>query len=176
MRFEPLDLPGAFRVVWEPQSEERGMFARTFCADEFAANGLDPTVAQCNVSFNPVRGTLRGMHHQLPPAAEAKLIRCTRGALFDVLVDLRPDSPAYCSWIGIDLSADDGFALYAPEGVAHGFLTLAPDTEVTYQMSRAYEPSLSAGARYDDPVFGIEWPEPPTLVAERDRTFPDFAR
>jgi dTDP-4-dehydrorhamnose 3,5-epimerase len=176
VRFEALTLPGCFRVAWEPQSDARGSFARTFCADEFAAHGLDPVIAQCNVSFNPQRGTLRGMHYQLAPAAEAKLIRCTRGALFDVLVDLRRDSSTFCAWVGIDLSCDDQFAIYAPEGVAHGFLTLEPATEVTYQMSHEYVPSLAAAVRYDDAAFGIEWPESPTLISDRDRDLPDFER
>lgn len=174
MNLEPLDLAGAWLVVWEPNLDERGSFARTFCADTFAEHGLDPVVAQCNVSSNRHAGTLRGLHLQERPAAESKLIRCSRGAVYDVLVDLRPDSPTYCRWISMTLGQDDAMAVYAPEGVAHGFLTLAEDTELTYQMSRSHDPDRSTGVRWDDPAFGIEWPDAPRHISERDRSFPDF--
>jgi dTDP-4-dehydrorhamnose 3,5-epimerase len=163
-------------VVIDPErlSDERGFFARSYCAREFEAHGLDPRVAQCNISWNPRRGTLRGMHFQRPPHAEAKLVRCTAGALWDVALDLRPGSPTFCRHFGVELSAGNRRMLYLPEGFAHGYQTLADDTEVFYQVSAAYAPDHGGGVRWDDPAFGIAWPLPVTMIADRDRTYPDF--
>lgn len=172
MHFEPTEISGCVRVLPERHTDARGHFARTWDADAFAAQGLTAVVAQCSVSFNPRRGTLRGMHWQDAPHAEAKLVRCTRGALYDVCLDLRPASPTRGRWTAATLTADGGAALYVPEGCAHGFLTLADDTEVFYMISAAYAPEASRGVRYDDPAFGIAWPEPVRVVSDRDRTYP----
>jgi dTDP-4-dehydrorhamnose 3,5-epimerase len=172
--FEATPLPGAFVIEPERKHDERGYFARTFCAREFAEHGLNPAVAQCSVSFTPRRGTLRGLHYQRPPHAEAKLVRCVRGAVFDAIVDLRPESPTFRRHFGARLDADSGRALYVPEGFAHGFLTLTDDCEIAYQMSAAYSAPHAAGVRWDDPAFGIEWPEPVRVISERDRAYPDF--
>lgn len=174
MRFEALGIEGAVRVELEMQSDERGWFARSFCSDEFSTAGLSPTVAQSNVSVNARRGTLRGMHLQVGSHAEEKLIRCTRGRAYDVLVDLRPDSRTFLQWVGLTLSPHDGVSVYAPKGVAHGFLTLEDDTELHYQMSAPYAPTFARGVRWDDPVFGIVWPRPVHVISERDATLPDF--
>jgi dTDP-4-dehydrorhamnose 3,5-epimerase len=171
-------LPGAFVVELEPLRDERGWFARTFDAAVFAELGLDPAVVQCNTSFNERAGTLRGMHYQADPHGEPKLMRCTRGAIFDVLVDLRPDSPAYCRWFGIELRAGGTATLFAPAGLAHGFQTLEDGSEVHYQMGAPYVPGAARGVRWDDPAFGIKWPEPPSggrVISERDAGYPDFA-
>jgi dTDP-4-dehydrorhamnose 3,5-epimerase len=169
-------LPGVFVVALEAIEDERGSFARTFSVADFTAQGLDPAVVQCSVSFNLRAGTLRGMHYQEAPHAESKLVRCTRGAIFDVAVDLRPDSPTYCGWFGIELTPGNGRMLYIPEGLAHGFQTLADETEVHYQISHEYVPSAAGGVRWNDPVFGIEWPRAQAdhTISERDRTYPDF--
>jgi len=172
--FTPLELPGAWLVELERHEDERGYFARTFCREEFESAGLDPRVAQCSVSFNRERGTLRGMHWQAAPHGENKLVRCVRGRLYDVLIDLRPDSPYFRKWRAAELSAELGNALYVPEGVAHGFLTLEDEVEVFYQMSVPYEAAAARGVRWDDPAFGVEWPEAPTLISERDASYPDF--
>jgi len=163
-------------VVIEPErlADARGFFARSFCASEFEAHGMNPRVAQCDISFNPRRGTLRGMHFQRPPHAEAKLVRCTAGALYDVALDLRPDSPTFGRHFAIELSAENRTLLYLPEGFAHGFQTLADDTEVFYQLSAAYAPDHAGGVRWNDPAFGIAWPLPVTMIADRDGAFPDF--
>lgn len=174
MKFAPTSIPGAFLIEMEPRQDERGFFARSFCREEFLAHGLNPDIAQCNVSLNPRKGTLRGLHYQAAPHAEAKLVRCTQGALYDVIVDLRPKSPAFCRWFGVELTAANRRMLYAPEGVAHGFITLAPDTEVFYQMSRPYQPEAARGVRWNDPAFAIAWPERPMVISEKDRTLPDF--
>jgi dTDP-4-dehydrorhamnose 3,5-epimerase len=174
VRFTETPVPGAWLIELEPIADDRGWFARTFCAEEFAAHGLDPAVAQCNASFNARDGTLRGMHYQAEPHGEAKLVRCTRGAVFDAVVDLRPDSPAFCRWTGHELTASNGRMLYAPVGTAHGFVTLTDDTEVHYQMSYPYVPDAARGVRFDDPAFGIEWPVTPTVISEKDRGYPDF--
>ena len=176
MRFVGTPLPGAFVIEAERFEDERGFFARTFCAREFAEHGLDPRVAQTNVSYNEKRGTLRGMHYQKPPHAEAKLVRCTRGAIHDVIVDLRPESPAYLGHFAVRLDEENRTMLYVPEGLAHGFLTLADRTEVAYQMSVPYSPEHGAGVRWDDPAFGIVWPEPVRVIIERDRTYPDYVK
>jgi dTDP-4-dehydrorhamnose 3,5-epimerase len=175
MIFRETPLAGLFLIEPEPRSDERGFFARTFCADEFRAHGLDPCVAQCSVSFNRRRGTLRGLHFQRAPHEEDRLVRCTAGAIFDVAVDLRDGSATRGRWWGITLSAAERNQLYVPKGFAHGFLTLEDDVEVAYQMSVPYTPEGAAGYRYDDPAFAIEWPFPPVVIAQRDLELPWFA-
>jgi len=172
--FTPTSLPGVFRIDPERSEDERGSFTRMFCREEFRAHGLAFDIVQGSVSVNRRRGTLRGMHCQAPPHAESKLIRCGRGSLFDVVVDLRPDSPTFCGYAAETLSAANGRMLFAPPGVAHGFLTLEDDTEVVYLMNEPYHPDCARGVRYDDPAFGIAWPEPVRVIAGRDRTYPDF--
>jgi dTDP-4-dehydrorhamnose 3,5-epimerase len=172
--FDETPLPGAWVVRLEAHHDERGYFARTFAADEFERRGLDPDVVQCSVSFNPRRGTLRGMHYQASPHGECKLIRCTRGRVYDVLVDVRPDSPAYRRWFGLELAAEGRAMVYVPVGVAHGLLTLEDDSEVSYQISAPYVPEAARGVRWDDPAFGIDWPGAVEVISERDRTYPDF--
>ena len=174
MIFTETKLPGAFEIELERKADDRGFFARTWCAREFAEHGLGTTLAQCNISFNAHKGTLRGMHWQAAPFEEAKLVRCSAGAIYDVIVDLRPGSPAYLQHVGVELTAERGNMLYVPEGLAHGFLTLEPATEVFYQMSEFYTPEAARGIRYDDPLFGIVWPAPVAMIAERDATYPDF--
>jgi dTDP-4-dehydrorhamnose 3,5-epimerase len=174
--FRETGIPGAFLIELEPHRDERGSFARTFCAREFEAHGLDARVVQCNVSENRWRGTLRGMHAQRPPHAEAKLVRCTRGAIHDVILDLRPGSAAHGKHVGVTLRAGEGRMLFVPEGVHHGFLTLEDDTEVFYQMSQFYEPSAAVGVRWNDPAFGIQWPAAVRVISERDASYPDWAR
>jgi dTDP-4-dehydrorhamnose 3,5-epimerase len=176
--FEPTPLAGAWVIDLDRRVDERGWFARTFDADEFARRGLESLVAQCNASFNAAPGTLRGMHFQRAPFEEPKLVRCTRGAVYDVLVDLRPTSETFCGWFGAELSETNGRMLYVPGGLAHGFQTLAGDSEVAYQMGERYSPDHADGVRWDDPAFGIEWPEPPAsgrIMSERDAAWPDFA-
>jgi dTDP-4-dehydrorhamnose 3,5-epimerase len=175
--FEETALPGAFIVKIEPHGDVRGYFSRTWCAREFAAHGLPAGFVQASLSHNHKRGTVRGMHTQLPPSQEGKLVQCTRGAIHDVIIDLRPDSPAYLRHVGVDLTADAHNALYIPPGMLHGFQTLEDDSEVFYQMTDFYAPELGFGARWNDPVFGIRWPITTGLVmAERDATYPDFDR
>jgi len=173
--FEDTGLEGLVVVELERVPDERGSFARTFDAAEWAARSLDPRVAQCSVSRNHRRGTLRGLHYQAHPHEEVKLVRCSRGAIFDVAVDVRPASPTYCAWYGTELSDENGRMLYVPAGFAHGFVTLADATQVEYQISTAYVASHARGARWDDPAFGIRWPVAPEVMSERDRTYPDFA-
>jgi dTDP-4-dehydrorhamnose 3,5-epimerase len=175
VRFMPTTLAGAYVIEQERHADERGFFARTWCAREFAAHGLETGLAQCSVSFNHRRGTLRGLHYQAPPFAEAKLVRCTRGALYDVAVDLRPDSPTFRRWVGVELTEDDGRALYIPRGFAHGFYALADATEVTYQISTAYQPQAARGVRWNDPFHGVTWPGPVAVIAPRDRDYPDVS-
>ena len=175
MRFTELELRGVVQVDMEPHEDARGFFARSFCRDEFAAHGLDPAISQCNVSYNGKRGTLRGMHYQGFPHEEAKLVRVTRGAIFDVVIDLRNDQPTFRRWIGVTLSADNRSALYIPRGIAHGFQTLTDDVEVYYQMSEAYHPGFARGVRWNDPAFGVAWPILPPILSEQDATRPDFA-
>lgn len=174
MIFAETPLAGAFVIQPEPKSDERGFFARTFDAREFETRGLDPRVAQTNLSFNVARGTLRGMHYQRPPHAEVKLVRCTRGAVHDVIIDLRADSPTFRQHFAVRLDAENRTVLYVPEGFAHGFLTLSDGAEVSYQISRPYSPEHGTGVRFDDPAFGIVWPAPVRVILERDRTYPDF--
>jgi dTDP-4-dehydrorhamnose 3,5-epimerase len=167
-------LPGTFVIELEPITDERGLFARTFCAEEFEANDLNPVIVQCNLSYNGRRGTLRGMHFQEAPYAECKLVRCTAGAIYDVIVDLRPESPTRCKWFAVELSATNRRMLYVPGGFAHGFQTLADGSEVFYQMSHVYVPSHARGVRWDDPAFGIEWPADERVISKNDRQYPDY--
>ena len=176
MIFIALPLSGAYRIELDRREDDRGFFARSWCEREAAAHGLNPRVAQCNVSFNRRRGTLRGMHFQAPPHEEAKLVRCTRGALFDVIVDLRPESETFRRWVAVELTEDNASAMYVPEGFAHGFQTLVDDTEVLYQMSTFYVEGLQRGVRWDDPAFGIRWALPDPIVSARDAAFADFDR
>lgn len=173
MRFVPTPIAGVVRVEAEPHADERGLFARLHCPEAFAAAGIAFEPAQTSLSRNPTSGTLRGMHFQAPPHAEAKLVRVTRGRVFDVAVDLRPDSPTYRQWTGAELSAENLVGLYIGEGMAHGFLTLEPDTDVVYQIAPAYRPGHDAGVRWNDPAFGIDWPAAPRLISERDASYPD---
>jgi dTDP-4-dehydrorhamnose 3,5-epimerase len=175
MIFKELDIPGAFLLELEKRRDERGFFARAWCADEFQAHGLNPGLVQVNLSFNERTGTLRGMHFQRRPHEEAKSVRCTRGAVYDVVLDLRPDSPAYKRWQAVELSADNRRMVYVPEGCAHGYQTLAPATETLYQVSKSYAPGSEGGVRWDDPAFGIEWPDTAERVmSPKDAAWPDF--
>jgi dTDP-4-dehydrorhamnose 3,5-epimerase len=174
MRFTETQLAGAYLVDPERHEDDRGFFARTFCAREFEEQGLFTTVAQANLSFNHARGTIRGMHLQLPPHAEAKLVRCTRGAIYDVIVDLRADSGTYLEHVGVELTAENGRALYVPEMFAHGYQTLEEASEVVYQVSEFYAPEHERGLRFDDPALRIEWPLPATVVSDKDRSWPAF--
>lgn len=176
MNFTPLRLPGTFLVELDLLSDERGFFARSWCEQEFTAQGLNPHIMQCSISFNHKKGTLRGMHYQAEPHEEAKLVRCTQGAIYDVLLDLRSDSPTYCRWTAHELSAANRRMLYIPEGVAHGFQTLSDNAEVFYQISEFYHGDLSRGVRWNDPAFGITWPEDTRTISERDGQFPDYHR
>jgi dTDP-4-dehydrorhamnose 3,5-epimerase len=175
MRFTPTPIPGAYVIELEPIEDERGFFARAFCQAEFAAHGLEAAVAQCNVSYNRTKGTLRGLHYQAPPHEEAKLIRCTAGAVFDVIVDLRRDSPARGRWYGLELSAGNRRLMFAPRGVAHGFQTLEDNSEVHYQMSAAFNVQAQRGVRWDDPGLAIGWPVHPPIISTRDRELPLLA-
>jgi dTDP-4-dehydrorhamnose 3,5-epimerase len=175
MKFHETPLPDVWLIEPQLLGDERGWFARTFDRDEFRARGLNPEVVQCNVSHNDKRHTLRGMHFQAEPHGESKLVRCMRGAIFDVALDLRHDSPTYLSWYGVELSAENGHALYIPAGLAHGFQTLCDNSDVLYQMGQPYVPEAARGVRFDDPAFAIEWPEPRDLiVSERDAGYADF--
>ena len=175
MKFFELPLAGAFVVEPELITDERGFFARTFSPEEFAARGLETDLSQCSISFNRQAGTLRGMHFQNAPHEEAKLVRCSMGAIRDVVLDLRRDSPTFKRWAAVELSAENRKALYIPRGLAHGFLTLTQNAEVFYQISPTYRPEAAAGVRWNDPTFGIQWGEDPVVMSERDRTYPDFA-
>jgi dTDP-4-dehydrorhamnose 3,5-epimerase len=172
--FHETKLAGVFLVELERYTDERGFFARAFCVREFRKRGLHSAFVNTNVSFSRARGTLRGMHYQIPPHAEAKLVRCTRGAMFDVIVDLRPESETFEQWIGAELTQEDRRMLYVPEGFAHGFLTLTDHVEVTYQVSAFYAPAAERGFRYDDPAFAIEWPLDVRVVSEKDRRWPPY--
>jgi dTDP-4-dehydrorhamnose 3,5-epimerase len=169
--FKETNLKGAFVIELERREDARGFFARTFCQDEFAAHGLKPCVVQTSMASNIRKGTLRGMHFQFPPAAEAKLVRCTRGALYDVIIDLRPESPTYLQHFGIELNEDNHTALYVPERFAHGYQTLCDKTDATYMMSEFYTPGAEGGLRYDDPCLKLQWPLPVTTISDRDRSF-----
>jgi dTDP-4-dehydrorhamnose 3,5-epimerase len=174
MIFKDTGIDGVWVIEPERHEDERGFFARTWDPDEFAERGLNPELAQCSISFNRACGTLRGLHYQAPPHEEAKLVRCTAGAIFDVAVDLRPDSSTFRDWFGIELSAENRLALYVPEGCAHGFLTLADDSEVHYQISQDYVPDAGRGFRWDDPAFAIRWPREVVVINDRDRSYADF--
>ncbi len=174
MRFIETGIPGAWLIEPEPVADERGLFARTFCQREFAARGIDFRVVQASTSYNEKAGTLRGMHYQEGAAAEDKLLRCTRGAIYDVIVDLRPASVQRFRWYATELSADNRRALYVPKGLAHGFKTLAPGSEVYYQMSEFYEPGAARGVRWNDKALGIRWPAGEPILSERDRSYPDI--
>ena len=174
MIFTETQIVGAFLLDIEAHRDERGWFGRSFCQKEFEEHGLNPVVAQCNVSTNLRKGTLRGMHSQVPPCEEDKLVRCTRGSIHDVMLDLRRASPSYGEHFGALLSAENQRALYIPKGVFHGFLTLEDDCEVFYQMSEFYAPSHGCGVRWNDPKFGIEWPGEVTLISDRDANYSDF--
>ncbi len=175
MKFRQSKVPGVFLIELEKIEDERGFFARTFCKKEFLEHGLNPRVVQCSTSFNKHKGTLRGMHYQVAPHKEAKLVRCIRGAIYDVLVDLRSDSPAYKRYDAFELTADNRRMVYVPEGVAHGFQTLAPESEVFYQMSEFYEPVAARGVRWNDAAFAISWPPDERVMNERDQNYADFA-
>jgi dTDP-4-dehydrorhamnose 3,5-epimerase len=177
MLFEPLPILGAVLVKLERHADGRGFFARTFCVEQFAAQGISAQAVQSSVSYNEQPGTVRGMHFQWPPSREAKLVRCVRGRLIDVLLDLRPRSPTYLNHVAVTLDQDNRDAAFIPHGVAHGFQTLTADTEVLYQMSDVFAPELAAGVRWNDPAFGIRWPiAQDVVIAERDARYPDFAR
>jgi dTDP-4-dehydrorhamnose 3,5-epimerase len=175
MLFKETALQGAFIIEMEMIQDDRGWFARSFCQDEFQEHNLNPCVAQCNISFNAKTGTLRGMHYQMAPHAEAKLIRCTRGALYDVILDLRPDSLTFKQWMAVELSENSPQMLYIPEGMAHGFQTLTDNTEVFYQMSAFYHAEAARGVRWDDPAFHITWPaHHKRIISAKDQSYPDF--
>lgn len=176
MRFMQTPLAGAWVIEPDRLCDERGWFARTFDAEEFQARGLNPAVVQCNASFNASSGTLRGMHYQAEPHGESKLVRCVRGAIFDVAVDLRGDSDTHCAWHGVELSAENGLAFYIPPGLAHGLQTLADDCEVLYQMGNPYVPEAARGVRWDDPAFAIAWPavDRERTISAKDRAYPGF--
>jgi dTDP-4-dehydrorhamnose 3,5-epimerase len=167
-------LAGAFVIELERRMDQRGFFARTFCQQEFEAHGLKTQVAQCNVSFNKRKGTLRGMHYQAAPFAEAKLVRCTSGSIYDVIIDLRRASATFKQYFAVELSVENGRMLYIPEDFAHGFQTLQDDTEVFYQMAQRYSAEHARGVRWNDPAFGIEWPEDERIIIERDQNYPNF--
>jgi dTDP-4-dehydrorhamnose 3,5-epimerase len=171
MRFTETSLKGAFIIEPDRIEDERGFFARTFCRQKFEKHGLNPNLVQCSVSFNTKKGTVRGMHYQVKPHEEVRLVRCTRGAMYDVILDLRADSPTFKHWVAVELTAENRKIAYVPEGFAHGFQTLEDNTEVFYQMSELYHPECARGVRWDDPAFGITWPAPNPIVNDRDRTF-----
>ncbi|MFI4860382.1 MAG: dTDP-4-dehydrorhamnose 3,5-epimerase [Phycisphaerales bacterium JB063] len=171
MRFTETHLPGAYLIEPERRVDERGHFARVWCEREFAEHGLSTQLVQVNIGFSARQATLRGMHFQTAPHAEVKLVRCTRGAVYDVMVDLRPDSPTHCQWFAAELTPDNGKMLYIPEGFGHGYITLADDTEISYQTSHTYQADAATGVAYDDPVFGIDWPMKPAVMSDADRAW-----
>jgi dTDP-4-dehydrorhamnose 3,5-epimerase len=174
MTFTETELKGAFVVGVRKIEDERGFFARGWCRKEVEGAGLNPNLAQINFASSRKKGTLRGMHFQVAPDAEAKLVRCTRGSIFDVIIDLRPDSPTHGHWLGVDLSADNHLMLYVPEGFAHGYQTLTDDAEMYYMTSAFYAPSAAGGVRYDDPAFDIQWPLPVAVISDADKRWPDY--
>jgi dTDP-4-dehydrorhamnose 3,5-epimerase len=176
MIFTNGSLEGAYIIDLQKHGDSRGFFARTYCQREFAEHGLATDMVQTNMSFSAEQGTLRGLHYQLPPHEEAKLMRCTQGAVYDVTVDVRPDSPTFMQWMGVELTAENRRIVYVPEGCAHGFLTLIDDTEVSYQVSAFYTPGVERGIRFNDPAFAIEWPTELRVVSDKDRSWPDFER
>lgn len=174
MIFAETPLLGAYVIEIEKHEDERGFFARSWCVREFSAKGLDPHIVQCDVSFNRLKGTLRGLHYQIPPHAEVKLVRCNKGSLFDVIVDLRKDSPTFLKWVGIELTAANHRMLYIPKLFAHGFQTLEDDTEIFYQMSEFYEPAAARGIRWNDPNLGINWPDGDRTMSQKDQAYPNL--
>jgi len=174
MKFRATQIRDVLEITVEPKTDERGFFARTWCKDEFEARGLESELVQCSISYNSKKGTLRGMHYQAAPFEETKLVRCTRGSVYDVVVDLRPESPTFKRWIAITLTAENRNMIYIPQGCAHGFLTLQDDTEVFYQMSEVYDAASARGFRWNDPAFEIAWPDAVKVISERDRNYPDF--
>ncbi len=174
MKFTEAKLKGAFIIEIEKLVDDRGFFARSWCQEEFEAHSLNSRLLQANVSYNRKKGTLRGMHYQMAPYQECKLIRCTRGAIYDVIIDLRPDSATYKQWTGVKLTADNYSMFYVPEDFAHGFLTLTDNTEITYQVSQFYTPGSEKGIRFDDAAFNIQWPLEVTIISDKHRTWPDF--
>jgi dTDP-4-dehydrorhamnose 3,5-epimerase len=175
MRFYETELHGAWLVDLDPSHDDRGFFSRIFCTKEFAAQGLETNFVQHNVSFSASRGTLRGMHFQAPPHGEVKVVECVRGAVWDVIIDVRPQSPSFGRWKSVELTAENRRQLYIPVGFAHGFVTLSDDAEVRYLISSFYEPSAASGFRHDDPAFAISWPVPITVISDKDRGWPDFS-
>jgi dTDP-4-dehydrorhamnose 3,5-epimerase len=177
MKFVELEIPGVWVVEPDVFPDERGAFTRAWVADEFQARGLETAIAQGSLTTNHRRGTVRGMHYQASPFEEVKLVRAVRGAVYDVAVDLRPDSPTYCRWVGVELSAKNQHSLYLPRGIAHGYQTLTDEADIFYFVSAPYTPSHQRGVRWDDPSFGITWPlGPPALIHPRDASYPDYAR
>jgi dTDP-4-dehydrorhamnose 3,5-epimerase len=176
MIFTETKLKGACIIEIESREDERGFFARSWCEDEFKKHGLNPRLVQCNISFNKKRGTLRGMHYQVAPFAEAKVVRCTMGSIYDVIIDLRPDSPTFKQWVSVELTAENRRALYVPEDFAHGFQALSDNTEVFYQMSEFYHPECARGIRWNDPAFGIEWFSVPCIISRQDNEYADFPK
>jgi dTDP-4-dehydrorhamnose 3,5-epimerase len=174
MLFQELSIAGAYLITPEQVPDQRGFFARTWCQQEFAHQGLANQLDQCSISFNHQAGTLRGMHYQAPPWGEVKLVRCTAGAIYDVVVDLRPTSPTWRQWVAVELTAANRQLLYIPIGLAHGFLTLQAGTEVFYQMTGTYQAQAAKGLRWNDPAIGISWPSAPLVIADRDRDYPDL--
>lgn len=174
MIFTETKLKGAYIIDIEKREDSRGFFARGWCQKEFEAHNLTARILQVNLSSNLKKGTLRGMHYQVAPYEETKLVRCTRGGIYDVIVDVRSDSPTFKQWIGVELTEDNYRMLFVPEGFAHGFITLADRTDVTYQVSEFYTPGAERGARYNDPAFGIVWPAPAAVISEKDANWPDF--
>jgi dTDP-4-dehydrorhamnose 3,5-epimerase len=173
--FTNTNLAGAYIIEPEPAIDERGYFARTYCSQEFERHGLNLRVAQCDISYNRKKGTLRGLHYQVAPLSEAKLVTCIAGSIYDVIVDLRPESPDYCQWFAVRLSARQPRSmLYIPENFAHGFQTLEDDTEIFYHMSQPYHPAAAKGVRWNDPALCIVWPEDHRIISERDKSFPDY--
>jgi len=176
MIFTETRLKGAYIIEIEPLEDERGFFARSFCQKEFEQHGLNFSIVQCNLSYNKKKGTLRGMHYQMAPHKEAKLVSCIKGAIYDVIIDLRPNSPTCSQWLAVELSSENNNMIYVPEGFAHGFQTLKDDTMVFYQMSEFYHPECARGVRWNDPAFGVKWPLSHPILSERDQGYLDFGK
>lgn len=174
MIFKETKLKGAYVIDIEKLNDERGFFARAWCQKEFIDNGLESNLAQVNVSYNKVKGTLRGMHYQIAPYQEVKIVRCTKGAIYDVIIDLRAESPTFKKWIGVELTSDNYRLLYVPEDFGHGFQTLVDNTEITYQVSQFYSPGAERGIRWNDPVLEIDWPLKPSMISDKDKNWPDY--
>jgi len=175
VQFIPAQLAGAYLIELEAYHDERGYFMRTWCRRELSEQGLNADLVQCSLSHNRRRGTVRGMHYQRPPHGETKIVRCSRGAIFDIIIDLRPDSPTHQRWQGFELTAENHRMLYIPPGMAHGFITLVDDSDVAYMMSDWHEPSSAAGVRWNDPQFDVRWPIPVAVIADRDKNYPDYS-